>query len=54
MWPEFADLFRLYTDIGPVEIPIRIDIIIQLEVHLATDPLYHIVTAGMSAQNKLA
>ena len=50
---ELADLFGLDADVGPVEVPVGVDVLVELEVHFAAHPLYHIVPRRVRAQNEL-
>ena len=50
---QLGDLFGLNSDIGPVEIPVGILVISQLELHLPADSLDHVVPACGCAQDQL-
>ena len=52
MRSELADLLGLYADIGPIEVPVRRHVLVQLELHFAADSLDHIVPSRMRAQNE--
>lgn len=50
---ELADLFGLDADVGPVKVPVGVDVLVELEVHFAAHPLYHVVPRRVRAQNEL-
>ena len=50
----FADLFGLHWSVGPVNIPVGIDVGVQFEFHATADPLDHVVAAVLRAQNQIS
>ena len=53
MRSEFWDFFWLDANIWPIYVPVRILIIIELEVHAPADSLDHVVSSRGSTENQL-
>jgi len=53
MRSQLADLFRLNSDIGPVKVPVRRHVLVQLEVKLEGCALNHVVSHCCRAQYQL-
>lgn len=50
---KLTNLLRLHAHIRPIEVPVRLHVLIELEVHLAAHSLDDIVARGMRAQYQL-